>query len=402
MSATNINEKLRTEQEYCRSADSLNLRAKESFARRRKGPADDFYKNLMDERSKSRDAISIEHGKPGHSGRLPVFTFKPSRQSTIGIVMDEESKNKGKNPMVHFEHELNYTVRPRCPKILIPRSKHSDSDESDESEKDVDEMISSEIAEAFEDDFFTRRPVFDNRWSTGSSNESLSIRYETPQPSIPRNLSAPTLPESQTIDSVDNAGLRFQLKQETGKLRAEALANGTTRTVDNNDSKTLIGSYPPGEESTNNYNGSAVNNDGKYWTTNRDIQSKRVSEKIGRGLQTVRRFALDPHGSKSKPLSSRVKRICSEDGFQSRRLEILIQEKFSKAPPLVKRVNSTASIPAHTGLSDYMDSVRKSRNGHHEVALKSLGDKTVRDALLAAKKRSDQMWMQNEKLEFLV
>ncbi|GAV50355.1 hypothetical protein ZYGR_0U02110 [Zygosaccharomyces rouxii] len=398
MSSTMIIEKLRTEQEHPRSDESLSLRAKKSFARRRKGPANDLYKTLMSERIQSRDVVSIEHGKPRNSGGLPVFTFKSGRQSALDIVVDEDTQYREKNPMVHFEHGINYTVRPRCPKVSIPRAKDSNGEEDDESEKDVDELICSEIAEAFEDDLFTRRPVFDNRWSCGgedqASNKSLPIHREIPQHSMQRDLSASTLPGSHTNDSVDNAGFRFQLKQETGKLKSEILASA-------NDSNTLVGSYPPGVESTNKYNGSG-NNSGKYWTTNKDMQSKWISEKIGRGLQTVRRFALDPYGSKSKPLSSRVKRVCSEDGFQSKRLEILIQDKFSKAPPLVKRVNSTASIPSHTGLSDYLDSVRKSRNGYHEVALKSLEDKTVRDALLAGKKKSDKLWSQSEKLEFLV
>ncbi|GCF00888.1 hypothetical protein ZYGM_001783 [Zygosaccharomyces mellis] len=404
MSAT-INEKKRTKQKCPRSDVSFNVCTPEFSTRHREGPTDEFYKSLAIDTVQSRENVSSQHRKQGNLGYLPVVTFKASRNSTFGILKDEEIQHTDKNPMAYFERGLNYTVRPKSPKASAVNLKCND-EENYESEKNPKGLICNEITEAFEDDMFSGRPISDNRWNSGneyqSSHQTSSVQLESSRHLISRGSSPLTLPESQTVDVVENAGFRFQLKQDTGKLRAEALAKGTTKTANNNDSKTFIDSSPPGEELSTNYYGSVANDGDKYWKTNRGMQSKRISEKISRELQTVRRFAINSNGSKNKPLSSRVKRVCSEDRFQNIRSEVLIQGKFSKAPASVKEVNSIASIPIDAGLSDFMSSVRKIHNGYYEVALKSLEDKVVRDTLLAAKERSDKIWSQDEKLEFLV
>lgn len=404
MSAT-INEKKQSKQGCPRSDASFSICSQDFFARRRKGPTDEFYKNLAIDTVQSHENVSSQHRKQGNLGYLPVVTFKASRKSTVEILRDEEIQHTDENPMVYFERGLNYTVRPKSPKAPVVNFKCND-EEKYESERNTKNLICSEIKETFEDDMFSGRPISDNKWNSAdeyqSSPEPSSVQLETPRHLISRGSSPLTLPESQTVGVVENAGFRFQLKQNTGKLRAEALEKGTTKTADNNDSKIFIDSAPPGEELSTNYNRNVTNNGDKYWKTNRDMQSKRISEKIGRELQTVRRFAINPNGSKSKPLSSRVKRVCSEDRFQNIRSEVLIRDEFSKAPPSVKKVNSIGSISVDAELSDFMSSVRKLHNGYYEVALKSLEDKVVGNTLLAAKGRCDKIWSQNERLEFLV
>lgn len=374
-----------------------DMDAKRSLSRRKKGPAADLYKSLMINKASSQNAL-FEHGNCGIS-----FTLKPNHQAGLNLVVGgevEENNSLGQNPMRHFEHNMNSTMRLRCPKII--HDKKDGDYRDDTSDNDIDELLCNELAEAFENDMFNRGMTYDNKWEDCNSlarlsndsdldefaslqDKTLSDSNSQGYPEFEIDPINSTLPDSDTTETVDNAGLRFQLKHDTWKLKSEIMNNKS--------------SFP--DSKTDGLNQNSTSNltlpKTKYWATNVDIQTKWAAEKLSRDWKTVRRFALDLYGIKGKPLSSRVKCICSEDGFQGKRLEILIQDKFSKAPPLVKRVNTTA---AAAKLSDYIGSVITTRNDSQESPLQAIEDESLRNCLLAAKNNSNKIWYDCEKLEF--
>ncbi|AQZ15910.1 (ZYRO0F13464g) [Zygosaccharomyces parabailii] len=381
------------------SEQSSGMENKLTFARPKKGPTNVLYKNLMGDKSLVRN-VSFECANSSLA-----FTLNSGSKSDLRLVIgDELSKNdnRKRNPMSHFENNMNDTMRPRCPKYPVANKKYEDC-RDDTSEDEIDELLRRELAEAFENDMFQRGGTFDNKWDDCNFFSCLPNNSNLNDPSSPHSKTsidndtsfclgsrlqkepeAFNLPVCGITETVDNAGLRFQLKQETWKLKSEMMGENNTTNSNKDDF-----CQASDEERTLTKT--------KYWTTNVDMQTKWAAEKLSRDWQTVRRFSLDPSGMRSKPLASRVKCICSEDGFQGRRLEIIIQDKFSSAPPLLRKVNTTA---ASAELSDYMESVVKTRNKHQESALQAIEDESLRDCLLIAKDNSNKIWSDSEKLEF--
>lgn len=390
--------KLRKEEDPS-TEQSSSVENKLSFSRPKKGPVSDLYKNLIGDKSLVRN-MSFECANSSLA-----FKLNPGSKSDLKLVIDDElpkNDNRKRNPMSHFENNMNDTMRPRCPKYPVANKKYEDS-RDDSSEDEIDELLRRELAEAFENDMFQRGGTFDNKWDDCNFFSCPQNNSHLSDPSSPRSKTSTdndtssclrsklqkepeplNLPLCGITEAVDNAGLRFQLKQETWKLKSEMMGEKNTT----NSNKDDFCQSSDGERTLTKT---------KYWTTNVDMQTKWAAEKLSRDWQTVRRFSLDPSGVRSKPLASRLKCICSEDGFQGRRLEIIIQDKFSSAPPLVRRINTTA---ASAELSEYMESVVKTRNKHQESALQAIEDESLRDCLLIAKDNTNKIWSDSEKLEF--
>lgn len=441
--------------------------------KRRSYAVNALYKNVMHKRN-STGILSIEHNKPPDNGDSKSnSSSKPnarptsmiSATSSINLILNNDSQSqKIRNPINHYEQNMNFALRPKSSSTVdlltshhpkVPERSYSahtlrkviasntdnndfnksvvgkenenrnESDSECEDDNTEDDLLCDEIADALRDDLFHKEVTFDNKWaeatgpvgsmedhhSTTSSNQSpLTKTLKSGlRNGLSRRDSIILEDFEKDLTAVSSPTRRFsgETCPKTGsrlQLKLDTLKL-KFESIHHDFEGPLGDSLTAISNSTDSqlqsHNKSPAELNFKYWATNIDVKTKIVSDKISRELKAVRRCVVDDNNVNGKVVASKVNRILSQNHSQGRKFAPLREVKhLAKGPPLVKTVNSTHSDEV---FSKFFENTKKERNDDdmfQEKALQVINDENLRDSILHGRDYSSRIWLEYERLEF--
>lgn len=446
------------------TSKQLNNASKLAALKRRSYAVNALYKNVMNQRN-STSIYTIEHNNlQGGSKDSSKNSTRPSSianlTSSISVTVNSNDQPKYRNPIDHYEQNMNFALRPKSSSTIdllitqrpeMPERSRSGSnikswslrhkdgggsklsgiqrlhydedieDNDDSGGTQRDDLLCNEIANALHENIFQKEVAFDNKWGDNSAFENYADRLsQTSSNQSPLTKTLKNRQNSNSIsrrDSIILEDFERDLDLSTNRTRhisGEALVKNSSRLqLKLNTMKMRYESVQDTYHDSFGSSMTAVSNCisdesdkrptvySRYWTTNIDVKTKILSEKITRELQSVRRTAVDDANINNKLVSSRLKRMMKE-GHHGRGRAELAQDFSTEfhSPPLLKTVNSTHS---DVMFLKFFESTKKDRNEDEyfqEKVSQLLHDDILKDSLLLGRDYSSKIWIETEKFEF--
>ncbi|QLG74761.1 hypothetical protein HG535_0H00870 [Zygotorulaspora mrakii] len=395
------------------------------------------------------------HGKTDN-GRVRSIA---STTSTISLTANSDGQHnpKMRNPIDHYEQNMNFALRPKSSSTAdlvatqqlelpvrsqsglnlrtIPatrsrvgsklwQSRNFSDNERNEINDDNEEhsshnkdIISGEIANALSDDIMHAEVSFDNKWvdsatldnfadhvSQTSSNQSP----RTKEPTHRRNSSNISRRDSIILEDFER-DLNQTNSKATGGSEEKILKNSSRLQLklntmkmkyDNFNDEWSSSTVTVSNQSPNETDDSKMTKvQMKYWSTNIDVKTKILSEKISRELQSVRRTAIDDSIASGKLLSTRLKLIVKEKYHRDQKVD-LITNVIPPSPPVLRTVNSLHSDVLFSKLFESTKKGAKEDDPFHEKISQTLSDDDLKESLFSGRAYTRKMWLEIENIEF--
>lgn len=421
--------------------------------RRRNNAVSTLYKAALKKRN-SAEIISFETLCENNSS-LPDPIKKPTTSLNV-VLCREPHIHKAKNPISHYENDMNHTLASRSssatqlstihrPKLPVRsrstdfnsnimeatrgNSSHSSIDDSPKRKKntgldfhqeaskssmqnsndtnrageDLHEHLSDELLSALNDDIFDVESTFDNKWIDNTSNGSGISCFNTTflHEASETYCAVHNCPKNTCLSCITrkNVGLGTSSSQETEQTAVDSDTKNSRFQFKLDTLRLKVQSTRRGSRPLDSEVASSETKPLRYWSNNATLRTKMVSETVNRELKCVIRGSSYAHNHGGKMLLSILGRVPYEERLRrASRMTSPLKETLTVQPV----IGSIQSSPSEVSLSDYLQkNLSETSDASFKEQLSStIRDRELYDHILRGRENSRELWIEAEKSEF--